>query len=231
MTPLIIDHRPSYLCPRSPQVSLLTISLGWDTLLSRVIADVGCDPAQELTIITSFAPSTEYREQIASSVPNPVRVVEAMELPAATAQLEPQDPVCVVDPIRRPLGDIDLSEVWRTHAHYQGVIHAVAVGTGEDHVQEHVEHDPKGRIRRVHRLFDKVSMPAVASCSTFASLMTASVIRNLSFSSLSGLRARLTQEGHLGWDVPLGVLVADLDCESELLRLNEWLLLREEVAW
>jgi len=61
--------------------------------------------------------------------------------------------------------------------------------------------------------------------------MTASAIRDLSFSSLSELRTQLSQKGHLGWDVPLSVLVADLDCESELLRLNEWLLLSEEARW
>lgn len=230
MTPLILDYRPSYLCCEGTSLSLLSMSLGRETLLQHLISDFGCAQDQELVIITTFAPSSTYASLLTSSCPNPIRIVEAAELPDATSRMESQDAVCVLDPICRPLARVDLARLWRDHGHYNGVIYAVAVGAGDDLVSEQVEHDREGRVRRVQRLFSKVNAPAVASGATFASLMPAATIRNLTFSSLADLRAHLVQRGFLGWDVPLGVNVADLNCERELLHLSEWILCAGAIA-
>jgi hypothetical protein len=227
LIPLILDYRPPYLCGEDTSLSLLTMSLGRHTLLQHLVSDFGCDADQELVIITTFFPSSSYVSLITAGSANPLRIVEAARLADAMGRMEPQDTVCVLDPICRPLARIDLPRLWQDHRQYNGVIHAVAVGAGDDLVSEQVEHDGEGKVRRVQRLFGKVSMPAVASGATFASLMPASTIRNVSFSSLAELRARLAQKGFLGWDVPLGVNVADLNSEMDLLQLSEWVLLRE----
>ena len=227
MIPLIVDYRPPYLCVENPSVSLLTMPLGRDTLLNHLVADFGCDSDQELTIVPTFPPCTMYERLITASSANPLRIVEAADLPDVTGRLEAQDTVCVLDPICRPLAEIDLPRLWRDHRHYNGVIYVVAVGAGDDLVSECVEHDREGKVKRVQRFFNKVSMPATASGATFASLMPASTIRNVSFSSLAELRTRLAQRGFLGWDIPLGVNVADLNRETDLLQLSEWVLFRE----
>ncbi|MFQ5463740.1 MAG: sugar transferase [Phycisphaerae bacterium] len=194
-------------------------------MLWNLVAGIGCEATETLMIITTFAPDRSYKDRLASIISNPICVVESSDVPVEVARFEPQDAVCVVDSMCRPLADLGLARMQDDHRDFRGATHVIASGTGADHICEHIERDGAGRIKRVVRRFGTTDMPEVTNETMIASFMPASALRNVCFTSLGELRVELSRRHVLSRDVPLSVDIADLRTAPDLLSLHEWTVL------
>lgn len=223
MIPVFLDHRPDY-CRDDCASSLLSMPLGHNTLLGQVMALVGGSASQEVIVVPTFPVTTSYTERIGNAATCDVRIVEVAGFPDWTVTLEAQDVVCLVDPIRYPLEFIDLEQASRRRTFFHGAIHFVSVGTACDEVTEELERDATGNIRRIRRSYAQVTPPDIANSATFASIVRAPAIQNMTVRSAGALRAALSRKGVLASDIPVVAEMADLSDESELLKLNDWVL-------
>ena len=224
MLPLIIDHRPPYLRPEAAGASLLTLPVGARSLLdslARLTADLPGRMSRELFVVPSFPYDQCYERRIRSATSDIMRVFPPGELDTVLEECEPADYVLVLDSARWPASGFNLAAALNGHGKYQGATHLIAVGTDTESTREHVAHDGGDRVRRVQRLYDRVTWPEVATTRVFLSLVPASALGGTRFTSLGTLRSALCSKGVFSRDVPVALDAAELPEADGVLILSE----------
>ena len=224
MLSLVIDHQAPYLSSSCGVVSLAALPFGTGSFLDHVATTMAGVADGDLLVMPAFQPGSEYKEAIESSTSRGIKVISPETLPAVLSECEPADFLLAVDLARWPGGGFDLAEMTRDHCEYRGASHVVAIGSGADNTREHVERDGQGAVRRVQRLYDRISWPEVAAKAVFLSFAPARVVGDTRFGSLAELRSALSAKGVLSRDIPLSCDVLDLREEAGFLALHEQML-------
>ncbi len=221
---LIIDRRPAFLAGADPDLSLLTLPLGTASVLDQWAARIlgGVDGA--LRVLPTFEASPAYAERLRGNTAFGACAVGAEELSLELRRAEPAECLVIVDPACWPLEGFDLESVLSPHPHFRGATHAVAIGADTERTQERVDCDHDGRVKRVERLYSRVSWPEAAEGGLFLTVAPARTVADVRFETLPELRSALAARGVLSRDQPIASDVVNLTESAGLLAVTERML-------
>lgn len=221
LIPVVIDSRLRLCGNGCVQDTLLTLPFGTGSVLSYLLGGLeGCGSSKTL-VYASQLPTETYESRLKESGSNGVEVVRPEKLAEIAERSETSDFFFIVDPRRWPTAGYDLAELMRRGRRYRGATHAVAIGEDPERTREIVERDPQGRVKRVRRLYNRMTWPEVQSTGVFVSIVPSQMLRDVQFSSLAELRAALAAKGVFTQDIPVRSDVHDLGDEGGILALGE----------
>jgi lipopolysaccharide/colanic/teichoic acid biosynthesis glycosyltransferase len=223
--PLIIDCEIPYL-RRSATRSLLAMPLGQTSLLEHLAPALARVSDGDVVVMPAFAPPPGYEESLSARTSTKLRVIARERLAAFLGDLETADCLLVVEPRYWPLGDHDFSSIVAHVENYRGATHILAMQAGVDDVQERVECDSDGLVRRVQRFYDAVDCSCANGSAIVCTLVPARAVVGVRFNSLMDLRLGLLARGGLSRDVPLDLRFLDLGQPPGLLALSDHILER-----
>ena len=226
MKPLLIDYNWSAVGLATSSGSLLALPAGAGTILDHLLYCIGHEPGSPFHVMPTFSPGDDYRAAMDAASSSSATVLEPEDLSRGLAEHEACDQLVVVDPIYWPIGD------WRLSAHlvpkdgFRGATHFVALGTDIDRTMERIDRDNQGRVKRVERVYRRMSWPDAAT-NVFLSIVPSRAVGSTLFRSASELRQKLSLRGVVSRDIALPVDVIGLAAEAGLLALNERLIVDE----
>jgi lipopolysaccharide/colanic/teichoic acid biosynthesis glycosyltransferase len=225
--PLIIDSEVPYLCQSEP-APLLTLPLGLTSVLDHLAPLLAPLAAGDVLVMPAFEAPADYESLISASTSASVRVVRRDHLTQVLSDLEIGDDLLVIEPRHWIVGDRGFEQIVTSLEDYRGATHVVATRFGVDDVQERVECDSFGMVKRVQRFYSAVEGSDVGSSAVVCTLVPARSVAGIRFASLSELRSGLLAKGGLNRDLPLEVNFLDLSTPAGLLALNDRVL--EQIA-
>lgn len=226
MIKLLLDHPLSGSRCAGDAPSLLTLPLGGQAFIDHIVRVLTRVEPDDLVVMPTFPIDDGYARRIRDCTESNVSVVQPPDLGRVLAPTEPGDGLLVLDPARWPADGLDLDAVLCSRSEYGGFIHAIAVGTSPERVREQVELDDQGHVKRVQRLYDRVSWPEVATSAHLLSVGPAQAIGRIRFRSLAELRSALAAKGVLSYDLPLALDVVDLRDTGGFLSVSERVVIR-----
>ncbi|MBP7937416.1 MAG: sugar transferase [Phycisphaerae bacterium] len=221
LIPVLLDSRLPLCGNGNARDTLLTLPFGTGSVLDYLLSGLeGCGSSSTL-VYANRSPIDGYESRLKGSASGRIEVVGLEELNDIAERSETSDFLFMVDPRRWPTAGYDLAELMRRGRRYRGATHAVAIGEDPERTREVVERDRQGKVKRVRRLYNRMSWPEVQSTGVFVSIVPAQSLRDVRFVSLAELRAALAAKGVFTQDLPVRSDVHDLGDECGILALGE----------
>lgn len=216
LLPIILDSRPPYLASDAG-ASLLRLPLGAGTVLSTLmerVSEAGCGGVRVLPI---FRFDDAYARSVTEH--HAVEVVTPAQLATLLHASEPSDDLLIIDPRYWPLNGLDVLALIEGRDDRRWAVHAVAVGSDNEQMQEYIRCDEGGHVRCIRRYYQSVTWPKTGPiCAT---LVPVSAAEDVAFASLLELRNLLALRGMLSRDVHVAGGCIDLTDERGLMALEE----------
>lgn len=220
--PVLIDVRPAYLPSNGVPRSLLLAPMGTRSLLAHTHERVATVTDEAPTILTTFAADRDYSARLLNTGVPIDAVVSLDDIDKLLDRLELSDSLLVVDPRCFPAQKTGLTKLLDRLGGSPGARHLVAMETSRRGTKEFVQLDAQGRVRRIQRYFDGVTL--LHTRAVAASLIPIGVARETpssAFRDLAALREALVTAGVMSRDIDLRAGVFDLNREPGLLQLCE----------
>jgi len=221
--PVLLDSRPAYLGNGATPTSLLLAPLGATSLLCHLHSRFDVLASRKLTVVPTFEADAHYERTLLAACRTVESVVPAEEFSGHLPGYEPSDWLLFVDPRCFPAGELDPSPLLDGIADGpRGARHLVALENNVAGTQECVEFDHEGRVRRIQRYYDSVTWTFTSGIACSLVPVSCTLLSpDLPYSSLMELRCALSSRGVPSRDLPLPRGVFDLTEETDLLSLNE----------
>jgi lipopolysaccharide/colanic/teichoic acid biosynthesis glycosyltransferase len=201
--------------------SVLTLPFGAGILLERLLERMPGPPRRSLLVMAEGASPRMYQARLGNRpVRRRVKVIGRRHLSRAVEFLEmnPDEPVLVYDAMKWPLkGGFSLASLDGPHRTHR-VAHLVLLPTRYDGVQERLDCDGNGEVRRIRRVFGPDGTEAQAQ--VVASRVPVGSCREVEFATLPELRTNLVLRGVLSTDTPLEGACLELSTPEGLLALH-----------
>lgn len=224
LIPVVIDSRLSLGGNGLIRDTLLTLPFGTGSVLDYLVGALeGCGSGKTL-ILTGFQPADDYGQRLRECAAGRLEAVSPGDLSGFAESSESSDFLFIVDPRRWPTAGYDLAELIRRGRRYRGATYAVAIGEDPERTREIVERDRQGKVKRVRRLYNRMTWPEVQSTGVFVSIVPAQALRDVRFATLAELRGVLASKGVFTQDIPVRSDVHDLSDEGGILGLSESML-------
>lgn len=216
LIPIIMDSRPPYLADDA-HGSLLSLPFGTGTVLGALMDRVTEAGGTGVRVLPVFRADEAYIRSLTCS--HDVEVVTAAQLAALLHASEPSDDLLIIDPRYWPINGLDVQALIEGRDDRRWALHAVAVGSDNEQMQEYIRCDESGYVRCIRRYYQSVTWPKTGPiCAT---LVPVSAAEDVTFASLLELRNLLALRGMLSRDVHVAGGCADLTDERDLLMLQE----------
>lgn len=213
VTPVILDSQLPFA---DTPASLLTLPLGTGCLLDAVLPTVSASGDGRTLIVAAGDPNGWAR------MPSACRVLSRQQLRQESARAEASDYFLMIEPRYWPACGYHFEGLLEKSREYRGATHALAVGADPDAVREQVECDRDGRIKRVQRLYGRMSWPDTWHAKVLCSVIPARMAAAPEWRSLDDLRAELQDRACFSQDLAVNCDVYDLMQPSGILDLNEY---------
>lgn len=149
------------------------------------------------------------------------RVVRQEQLAEMLVRSEASDYLLVIEPRYWPAYGYELPYLLEQSRNYRGATHALAVGADAEMVREKIDFDRNGVIKRVQRLYTRMSWPDTSRAKVFCSIVPASSAAEARWRCLSELRSELLKHACFSQDLPVTCDCYDLANQADVLSLSE----------
>ena len=218
--PLIIDSKLPVPGNGEIQDSLLTLPFGTTSVLDYLLQRLQDYGGNRRLIVPLHSVGPTYRDRIEASSTAALQVLSPQEVAEFADGSEPSDFLFIIDPRCWPTAGYQVEELVEVCQRYRGAVHAVAIGQDLELMREVVEKDGQGRVKRVRRLYNRMSWPEVTSVGVFASVVPARSLCDVQLGSLADLRGQLAAKGVFTQDIPVRSNIHHINDEEGLLVLN-----------
>ena len=219
--PLLVDRLLSCDKSGSGRSWVLDLPVGPSSLLDYLLSQLDGLDHSGVLIMSAQRHGDRCVQSTRKDERTGLRSIAPAELAATVRDYEPSDQLLVIDPMRWPISDFDVNATVNLLADYGGVTHAVAVGADGERTRERIESDGNGCVKRVQRLYNRVSWPEAATANIFLSVVPIPAVQEIRFTSLADLRSGLSAHGVLSRDLPISVNLTEVTTEAGLLALND----------
>ncbi|MEW6197173.1 MAG: sugar transferase [Planctomycetota bacterium] len=217
---ILLDARPSYLTSATGATSLLLAPLGAGSVLGDIRALLEVAEILRLAVMPDFAVDEGYTQAVHATAPR-AAVVTPDRFAGFLNQYELADRLLFIDARLRPAAVWSTARWLANGSNGCQVRHLVEARRATGGLQECVRYDDGLHVQSVHRLYDGVTHLELTG--VWCSLVPVAAAQRLApadLTSLSHVRARLTQCLVPSVDDPLPAAVYDLTEEDDYLRAN-----------
>ncbi len=220
--PVIIDAKPGFLSEAGGDLTLLSVPMGKDTLLSYAqswLQDVTREP---VTVLTPFEAGSGYERRLRSGHQRMGSVMHPDGLRDLLSTYEPSDWLLLLDLHDFPVNNLDLAKLMSYSTDSRGATHLVSLDADARATQESVRFDAESRVRRIERYYEGVTW--LQTSGVAASLVRVAAILGLPethFATLPELRKSLASNGTPSHDLSLTAGAINLAQPCGLLHLME----------
>lgn len=220
----IVDHRPPYMQDQERAFSLLDLPLGVGSLLEHHFQEIMIAEPEETYIFPTFEIDETYQRRIFEATSGNGKVVPLAEQKSLLENLEGGDIIYVRDS-RYWVEDVptvsELIEACQTDRTVANVISTVK-GMAPNH--ERIIFDDDGQIKRVRRLYDKISLSKNTHLKVIASAMPQQLAETATIFPLDQARLEIISHGIPSRDHMTQKRLFDLFDSGDVLELNRRIL-------
>lgn len=192
-------------------------------LVAELYDSVRAVTSHEPYVLPAFTPAPGYLERLQEQCAAIDGVLDREKFEDLLGRLDPSDALLFVSPACVPARPVDLRPLLSTTGGNVAVVtHLLAFGASTLGTKEYVQTGMEGRVRRIQRTFDPVTLPfpmgVIASRVPVSCFLMA---ERIPFDSLMELRQAMTMRGLPSQDLPFHGECFDLGDEGGALALNE----------